>query len=198
MYSIVTADPIVSPATAQQLIDWARLDSDDPKIESSLLIATDLVISFLSLEILPRTYTLTYEDWPKVGTQSGSQLSRKSYCNKFKIDLPYANLITIISVKANGVALDSNSYRVITGKNTQLRFDEIGYDEVDNSALEIVYSAGYGAETANVPASIINAVVMVAGYVHSHSGGCDMAQAVNMSGASQLLRPYAVMAGMVF
>ena len=197
MYSIVTVDPLVSPATAQELIDWARLDSDDPKIESSLLVATQLVISFLKLELLPRTYTLTYEDWPTVGTEYGSHLSRRTYSNKFRIDLPYANLLSVESVKLNGVVTLATDYRVIPGKPAQIQFDEIGYNEVDNAALEIVYSAGYGPTFANVPSPIIQSIVMVAAYIHSHSG-CDMGQAISGSGASQMLRPYAVMGGMVF
>ena len=88
MYNIMTMDALVSPATAQELVDWARLDSDDPKIESSLLVATRLVISFLKLDLLPRTYTLTYEDWPIVGTVSGGILSQQNYALKSRIELP--------------------------------------------------------------------------------------------------------------
>ena len=198
MYNIVTTDPLVSPATAQQLIDWARLDSDDPKVESSLLIATQLVISFLKLDLLARTYTLTYEEWPEVGTKEGSMLSRATSNRKFVIDLPYANALSITSVKVNNVLLVAADYRLIPGKPAQIIFDTAGYSDYDNAALEIVYSAGYGTNFTNVPASVIQGIVMTAGYVHARSGGCDMAQAVNMSGASQLLRPYAVMGGLVF
>ena len=198
MYSIVTNDRLVSPATAQELIDWARLDSDDPKINASLLSATQSVISFLRLELLPRTYTLTYEDWPTVGTTGGSRLSKSTYASKTRIDLPYANLLSIASVTVNGAAVLAADYRVIAGKPAQIQFDSIGYNETDNAALVVVYSAGYGATFANVPQPIIQAIVMCAAYVHMHSGGCDAGQAIKMSGAAEMLRPFAVMGGMVF
>lgn len=196
MYNIMTMDALVSPATAQELVDWARLDSDDPKIESSLLVATRLVISFLKLDLLPRTYTLTYEDWPIVGTVSGGILSQQNYALKSRIELPYANTISITSVTVNGVALASTEYRIIKGKPDRIQFDQFGYSTSDNTALEVVYTAGYGATFADVPVPIIQAVVMVAGYVHTHAGGCDMASAVKSSGASELLTPYAAMAGL--
>ena len=197
MYSIVTVDPLVSPATDQELIDWAKLDSDDPNIASSLLVATRLVISFLKLELLPRTYTLTYEDWPIVGTVGGSKLSPSTYGNKFRVDIPYANLLSVTSVTVNGEVLALTDYRTLPGKPHQIQFDTVGYDDLDNAALVMVYSAGYGALPANVPAPIIQAIVMCAGYIHSHSG-CDTGSAINQSGAVELLRPYAVMAGLVF
>lgn len=198
MYSIVTNDPIVSPATAQELIDWARLDSDDPKIESSLLVATRLVISFLKLELLPRTYTLTYEDWPIVGTVSGSMLSRQSYGSKYRIDIPYANLLNVASVTVSGEVVAATDYRLIHGKPYQIQFDSVGCSDENSAALEMVYSAGYGADYTAIPAPIIQAVVLCAGYIHAHSGGCDMGSALNQSGAAEILRPYAVMAGLVF
>lgn len=198
MYSIVTVDPLISPAGAQDLIDWARLDSDDPKIGASLLIATKLVTTFLSLEILPRTYTLTYEDWPIVGTVAGRGLSPVNYANKTRVDLPYANAISITSVSVNGELLTTDDYRLIKGRPDQIQFKTIGYNDIDSTAIEIVYVAGYGLTSASVPAPIIQAITMVAGYIHAHAGACNMGNAVRSSGASELLTPYAVMAGLAF
>ena len=198
MYSIVTTDPLVSPATAQELIDWARLDSDDPKIAPSLLTATRLAISFLKLELLPRTYTLKYEDWPIMGTVGGSRLSRCTYSSKLRIDIPYANTISITSVTVNGVVLAATDYKIIKGKPDKIQFETVGYNDTENTALEIIYSAGYGATAVNIPRPIIQAIVICAGYIHAHSGGCDTGNAIQQSGAAELFRPYAVMGGLVF
>lgn len=195
MFNIVTTDALVSPATAQQLIDWSKLDSDDPNIESSLLVATRLVISFLSLELLPRTYALTYEDWPTIGTAGGSKLSMSTCAYKSRVDLPYANLLSITSVTADGEVLTTDDYRILPGKPYQIDFDSIYTSNDDNPALEVVYSAGYGAASADVPEPIIQAIVMCAGYIHSHAGGCDTGNALKASGASEILTPYAVTAG---
>ena len=198
MYDIVTDDPLVSPATAQELVDWAKLDSDDPNIGSSLLVATRLVISFLKLELLTRTYTLTYEDWPVIGTYGTSKLSRGTYANKFRVEIPYANLLSTTSVKVNGVLLTADDYRIIKGKPDKIQFETIGTSDSDNAAIEMIYTAGYGALAADVPAPITQAIVMCAAYLHAHAGGCDTGSALNQSGAAELLRPYAVMAGLVF
>lgn len=194
MYDIETLDPLVSPASAQELIDWARLDSDDPKIAGSLLAATRIVISFLKLELLPRTYTLTYEDWPTVGTTTGRTLSAASYQNKLRVDIPYANLLSVTSVKVNGDVLPTDCYKIIKGKPDKIQFETIGYNNLDTAAIEMIYSAGF----TTVPAPIVQAVVMAAAYVHAHAGGCDSGSALNESGAVELLRPYAVMAGLSF
>ena len=198
MYNIITNDALVSPATAQQLIDWSKLDNDDPNIEPSLLVATQLVISFLSLELLPRTYTLTYQDWPITGTVGGSSLSKPNYGRKSRVDIPYANLLSINSVTVSGEVLTTADYSVITGKPYQIQFDTIGTGNTDEPALEIVYSAGYGVDFTLIPAPIIQAIVMCAGYIHSHAGGCDTGNALKMSGATELLTPYSVNAGLVF
>jgi len=198
MYSIVTTDPLIAPVSAEDLVDWARLDSDDPKINTSLLLATSAVISFLKLELLPRDYTLTYEDWPTVGMAKGLYLSRKPYGNQFRVDLPFANLVSIASVKINGDLVAPADYRVLPGKPYQIQFDIIGYNDLDNAALEIVYTAGYGPAFADIPETVRQSILIVAAYIHAHSGGCDSGQALNMSGAAELLRPYAVTGGIVF
>ena len=197
MYSIVTLDALSAPVSREDLIDWARLDSDDPKIDSCLLIATSQVIAFLRLELLPRAYTLTYEDWPIVGTVTSPSLSRNNYAYKSRIDLDYANLVSITSVKINDVALTTDDYRLIPGKPYQIEFDQISFSNNDTSALEVQYTAGY-TDFSKVPEAIKQGVKMVAAYIHAHSGGCDSGDAVKLSGAAELLRPYAVSAGLIF
>ena len=197
MYSIATTDALVSPATNQELIDWAKLDSDDPNIASSLLVATKLVISFLSLELIARTYTLLYEDWPVVGTVDSGHLSRANYQYKTRIDLPYANALSIAEVKVNDTAVLAADYRIIKGKPDKIQLTQIGYSNEDNIALKVVYSAGFGASADDVPNAIVQAIVMIAAYIHGHAGGCDVGKAVKDSGAAELLTPFAVNAGIV-
>ena len=176
------------------------LDSDDPKIEASLLTATSLVITFLSLDLLQRTWTLTYDDWPLVGTLSGSKLSRPTYSANTRVDLLYANLLSITSVKVNDEVVTSTDYRTIAGKPYQLEFQTFSSTASyfkEAPAIEIVYEAGY-ALAADIPAPIKQAITMCAAHIHAHAGGCDVGNAVRDSGASGLLTPFAVNAGMVF
>jgi hypothetical protein len=197
MYNIATLDGLKAPVPSEDLIDWARLDSDDPKIESSLLIATAQVISFLKLELLPRAYTLTYEDWPICGTVTSPSLSRANYRYKLRVDLPYTNLVSVESVTVNGTAATVDDYRLLPGKPYQIEFEQFSTGDTDNPALVIEYTAGY-ADFSRVPDTIKNGIKMVAAYIHVHAGGCDVGDAVKMSGAADLLRPYAVNAGLSF
>lgn len=197
MYDIVTLDGLKAPVPSEDLVDWARLDSDDPKIESSLLIATAQVIAFLKLELLPRAYTLTYEDWPITGTVTSPSLSRANYHYMIRVDLPYTNLVSVESVTINGTAATTDDYRLLPGKPYQIEFEQFSTGDSDNPALVIEYTAGY-TDFSKVPDTIKNAIKVVAAYIHAHSGGCDVGDAVKMSGAADLLRPYAVKAGLVF
>lgn len=192
---IVTDDALVSPVSDSELIDYARLDSDDPTVSTVLLSATSIVFAFLKQDLLTRTWTLTYKDWPICGTDTYPSLSRQNYAYKQRIELPYTNLLSVTSVTVNGELF--TDYQAIKGKPYSLEFDSIGYANDDGDALVIVYDAGFGALASDVPQPIKNAVLMVATYLHSHNGMCDFGDALSMSGAKQLLTPYAVKAGIV-
>lgn len=191
--NIVTNDILQLPVTVSEMADWAKLDSDDPGITPALYAATSAAISFLSLDLMQRTYTLTYELWPTVGAIKTPSLYKQIAGYKTLIDLPYANLIDVTSVNVNGEAYAD--YRVIKGKPDALRFDSVAFTDGDNDALEIVYEAGYGPTSASVPEPIRVAIMMAASYMYNHNGMCDAGDMLTMSGAKQLLTPFAVNGG---
>lgn len=194
--NIETNEPLVSPVFASELVRYARLDSDDPMIDTVLLSATSAVFSFLKQDLTTRTWTLTYKDWPIEGTTStASSISRQNYAYRQRIELPYANLVSVESVTVNGEIV--TDYQVIKGKPYMVEFDTIGYTQDDNDALVVTYKAGFGDSTADVPQAIRNAIMMTASYIHAHNGACDYTDALNASGAKQLLIPYAAKAGIV-
>jgi hypothetical protein len=193
MYSVSTDDVLVSPVFAGDLVNWARLDSDDPTVQASLIMATTLATNFLRLNIINRTYTLKYDNWPTLGTNTYPSISRGNLYYKDTIELPYANLDSITSVKVNEVI--TTDYRVIEGKPYSIEFDDVPVYDESKTALEVVYVAGYGVQPSKVPQPIRDGVLMLAGYIASHRGGCDMGNAIAMSGAGMLLTPYAVRGG---
>lgn len=190
---IYTDDPLISPVSSDELVDWARLDSDDPMIDGALIAATSAVIAFLKLDLINRTWTLIHEDWPITGTMSCPSISRQTYSPKRRIELPYANLVSITEVLLNGE--EETEYRVIKGKPYRIQLDSLGYTTSDSDALEVTYVAGYGVSANDVPAPIKQAILMTATYIISHNGECDAGNAISMSGAKPLLVPYAVRAG---
>lgn len=193
--NIETTDPLESPVFPSELVRYARLDSDDPMIETVLLSATSAAFSFLKQDLTTRTWTLTYRDWPSVGAPYYNQIYRRGYSLRHCIELPYTNLISVDSVLLGGEA--STDYLINSGKPYMLEFDNFTAGSDDANAIEIIYKAGFGESTADVPQPIRNAIMMAAGYIHAHNGACDYNDALAMSGAKQLLTPYAVKAGIV-
>lgn len=191
--NIVTSDALVLPVTASELADWAKLDDSDPAITTALYAATSAVISFLSLDLIQRTWTLTHEDWPMIGSVKYPSLSPQVAGYKTVIDLPYANLISVTSVEVNGEAY--TDYRVVKGKPDKLRFDSVAWHDSDNPAIEVVYEAGYGAASGDIPEPIKQAIIMAASYMYNHNGACDAGDMLALSGAKQVLTPFAVTGG---
>ena len=193
--NIETNDPLVSPVFSSELANYAKLDSDDPMIDTVLLSATSAVFSFLKQDLMTRTWTITYRDWPSVGAPYYKQIYRSNYHMRHLIELPYTNLVGVDSVLLAGEA--TTDYLVNSGKPYALEFDNFYTGNDDLNAIEITYKAGFGTSTADVPQPIRNAIMMAAGYIYAHNGACDYNDALAMSGAKQLLTPYAVKAGLV-
>jgi hypothetical protein len=195
MIYINTVDPIVAPLDPSELADWARLDSDDPTIPGILILATSLVINFLKVDLLTRAWSLKHKDWPTVGTYMRDSISPNTNYYKERIDLPYANLQAITTVKINNEL--TTDYIVLSSKPAQLQFDSVATYDNDNYALEVEYTAGYGLTFDDVPRPIRDAILMVGAYISSHRGGCDAGDPLTMSGAKMFLTPYAVQGGIV-
>lgn len=193
--NIETNDLLASPVFASELANYAKLDSDDPMIDTVLLSATSAVFSFLKQDLMTRTWTLTYRYWPSVGAPYYNQIYRRGYSLRHCIELPYTNLVSVDSVLLDGEA--STDYLINSGKPYALEFDNFYTGNDDANAIEITYKAGFGESTADVPQPIRNAIMMTAGYIYAHNGACDYNDALAMSGARQLLTPYAVKAGIV-
>ena len=193
---LITTGALVSPVSSKQLSDWARLDEDDPTISATLTIATSLVINYLKLDLINRTWYLKFKDWPSVGTYMRDSLSPNNNYLRLRIELPKANLQSVTSVKINNVL--TTDYTILGGNPSLLQFDDIATYDVDNYALEIEYVAGYGANARDVPETIRNGILMVAAYISENRGGCSSGgDPLTMSGAKSLLSAYAIRGGIV-
>lgn len=192
---LTTSDQVRPPVSSQELADWSRLDSDDPTLVSALIIATNTIISFLKLDLINRQWVLRYREWPKVGTTRMYGISPNRSYSREIVELPNANLRSIESVKVNGVL--TTDYIVLDGNPSALQFDTVPVYDDENYALEVSYTAGYGASSNDVPQPIKTAIIMLASYISEHRGGCDMGNALDMSGAKMLLSSYAIRGGIV-
>jgi hypothetical protein len=171
-----------APVSAADLAEHLKLfDDDDPTLAGYVEVASDMVREYIGKELIERDYILTYFRWPTVGTVNSQWLSRPMGAPQEYFILPYANLLDVVSVESGGEAIDY----VIQGDALHIPYDDSG----ESPALEIVYSAGYGDEY-DVPESVKQAILMLAGYLYNLSGSCDSYDALNKSGASLVLRAH--------
>lgn len=166
----------VSPVSVQELEKFLDVE-DDPTLEDYLSIATDAVIAFLNVDLLPR-------QWKYV-----QNIKRASMTVDYKrfpvrdwgwVNLPYTALVTVDDVEVDGEAVD---YLV----DSESRPGRV-YPQVFGDQLVVTYTAG----ASHVPATIKTGIKMVASYLYEHAGACDVSQIIAKSGAEVVLRQYRV------
>lgn len=182
-------EPLQPAVTDQQVQDFLALDGFDPIATALALAATEVAINYLQRELVTRERTVTYQDWPFTGSKSiGISPSCVEYDGR--IELPYAApLDDVISVAVCG---DSQlDYTVTKTQPATVELDRLPQDGSNRPAIEVVYTAGYGAQ-ADVPAVIQSAILMMTAYMYEHRGACDADNAMQQSGAAMMLQPYRV------
>lgn len=192
------AGEAVCPATEQDLKDYLRIEDEScGELEFYLDAANKAVISFLGQALIENEYTLVFDGYPFNGTQTYG-LSRDTAVWQDWIELPYANLLSITSVKV--IDYEDNSETTITSADylldsfstpARIRFTNKPVMGL-RDRLKIVYKAGYGTDTENVPKGIRLGIVQVAGYLYDHRGECSPEEAITKSGAGMALNPYRV------
>lgn len=188
----------VCPATEQDLKDYLRIEDEScGELEFYLDAANKAVIAFLGQALIENEYTVVYNGYPYDGTLTKG-LSRDTAFAQDWIELPYANLLSITSVQVldyeDGTAttIPSSDYLLDSFSSpARIRFSHKPVMSLKDR-LKIVYKAGYGSDTENVPKGIRLGIVQVAGYLYDHRGECSPEEAINKSGAGMALNPYRV------
>jgi len=177
-----TADPLVSPVTVQEAVDWLALPASDSIIPALLLSATDAVINYIGKDLLPREWVATYWDWPATGTFHARNVGRDTGNNARLISLPYAQLISVQAVTVYGEAATE-----FVARKDAIVIDGYAADgQNQDPALVIEYTAGF----ENVPEAIRQAILAYVGFTYEHRGSCEAADAMKRSGAAELLAPW--------
>ncbi len=166
----------VSPVSVQELEKFLDV-YDDPMLEDMLSIATDAVIAYLNVDLLPR-------QWKYVQNLKRVPLTvdYKRYPQREWgwIELPYTALVTVDSVEVDGEAVEY----LTDDESRPARV----YPKTFGDQLVITYTAG----NARVPATVKTGIKMMATYLYEHAGACDVTEAVSKSGAEAVLRQYRV------
>lgn len=163
MNLVRTTAPTTEPLTLQEVKDHLRLSgtAEDALLAGYLLAATDLVELQTLRSLITQTWTLTLDDWPAGGI----------------FWLPRPPLASVTSIKyldTDGVqqTWSSSNYRVSTG-NEPGRIT-LGYNATLPSLygvsdqVEVIYTAGYGANGEFVPMPILQAMLLLIGHFYEN------------------------------
>jgi uncharacterized phiE125 gp8 family phage protein len=191
-----TRDPLISPVSTFQLAEWLRLDgTSDPLLNGLITAATQVTIDWLQRDLIARDWVLVHECWPMRNRNLTSHQSSQYYRT---VELPYGGALSIADVTVYGELVPSADYRITDELPSSIRFMQGAYPvltDYESPALTVNYRAGFGETQGDVPSAIHTAILMMAGYMYAHRGACEAAQALTMSGASTLLQPFRVRAG---
>lgn len=205
-YTIRAAEPLC-PITEADLSEYLRLDDGTGACQSLDIFmnaATKIGISYLQRALLRQRYTFLIDGVPYIGTKLRSKLSGSEVTFLDTIDLPFAGLIELISVKVidkDGleIVVDPDSYIIDDiSVPSRIRFTSYGAIPMsDADRLQIVYDAGYGEDTEEVPEGIRLGLLALAGYMYEHRGECAPATSLSKSGATLALKPYRISTGRI-
>ena len=205
-YYTIKGDEPNCPITEADLVNYLRLDGSPGCQELSIFMnaATRVAISYLQRALLTQRYTYQIDGIPYIGTKLRSALSGSEITYLDEVNLPFAGLIDLVSVEVidqDGVAttVDPDSYIVDTvAVPSRIKFVQWGAIPMDDSdKLKIVYDAGYGEDTTEVPEGIRLGLLMLAGYMYEHRGECAPATSLSKSGATLALKPYRISTGRI-
>jgi hypothetical protein len=205
-YYTIKGDEPNCPITEADLVNYLRLDGSPGCQELSIFMnaATRVAISYLQRALLTQRYTYQIDGIPYIGTKLRSALSGSETTYLDEVNLPFAGLIDLVSVEVidqDGVAttVDPDAYIVDTvAVPSRIKFVQWGAIPMDDSdKLKIVYDAGYGEDTTEVPEGIRLGLLMLAGYMYEHRGECAPATSLSKSGATLALKPYRISTGRI-
>jgi hypothetical protein len=184
-----------------------ELDADDStkntQIELYITAAREMVEEYTGLALITQVWKLTLDHWPNdrqqwwSGTRQGSVDELMQSGRASQVLLPRYPLRSVDTINSDGVAVTiATVFIVDTQQKPGRLIVKRGYTwpvVLDNAnGIDIQYTAGYGQDSSDVPASLRLAIIQMAAYMFEHRGDCDTASAMKMSGAQSLVNSYKV------
>ena len=203
--------PAVEPVDLQDLKDQLNItDTDKDKLLSTLIAESREEIEQMSgLALITQTWKLTMDSWPGGrepwwdGVHEGAMNMLHPEVHNWDIEIPVYPLISVDTINvydtagastavviADTFVVDVNSQR---GRITLKTGATWPIATRRNNAIEINYTAGFGAAFGDVPAPLRRAVRSMAAYLFNHRGdGCTENEAYSNSGARMSVNAYTI------
>ena len=175
-----TTPPQVPILTTAQAKLFLRVGNqvENSLIDSLVLAALGVVEGFTGRQLIDAVYTWTLDRWPRtIRPHGGGPWDSGRPRSRSEFVVPYSPLSSVTSVKyfdvdGNQQTLDSSVYDVVTAEEPgkiRLGLDQT-WIETDGrlAGIEIIFVAGYGTATSDVPASAVSAVYLILGDLYWH------------------------------
>ncbi len=204
----LTTAPSVEPVTLDDLRDHLRIShtDEDDHLERLITEARQEIEDTTGIAFITQSWTATMDEWPP-GAEEWWDGTREAHVNSIYKGRRYRTVelgrYPLISVTSCTVYDEDDNSSAVTIATT---FDidtstlrgrlslQVGATWPvalrSNKAIEIVYSAGYGATAVNVPAPLKRAVRQMAAYMYEHRGDCGPGDAYVQSGARAIMQRY--------
>jgi len=209
---VQTAAPAAEPVTAAELRDYLREDATGlPDADANELVAEarEAIENTYAVAMIDQSWRMAIDRWPSGreewwdGIRDGSIADLYGPASYTDLRLPRWPLSSVDSVTvydedgtSTAVTIASTFYvdtYQTPGRITLQRGATWPVALRASNAIEIVYTAGYGADASSVPAPFKRAVKQLAAYLYSHRGDmCDMGDAMHDSGAGSIMGQYKI------
>lgn len=189
MALVLTSGPATEPVTVAEAKAFLRIDhySEDVLLGSLVLTSRLHIEAALGLALLSQTWKLALDDFPSDGI----------------IELPLSPVAGVASVRvltADGAALtlDAAAYEIDTASRPARILRSPGAywppPGKRSNGVEIEFTAGFGASSADVPAPIRQALLLLVAHWYEHRDPVEIGASETRVPAtvSALLEPYKV------
>jgi hypothetical protein len=203
-HALVTP-PAIEPVTVNELkaeLKHPGGSDEDASLALYISAAREYCEELTGLALITQTWRMTLDRWPSDfdpwwdGVRDGAIGSLSDASRSAQIELPRYPLTTVTSVAFDGNPADIGATFIVDTQQRPgrlvLKFGATlpPYLESAN-AIQITYTAGYGAASSSVPAALRLAILQMAAYHYTHRGDdCAAADAARESGALNTFSKY--------
>ena len=212
MHSTYITDPLNEPVLLDELKDHLRLDgaAEDAGLGAFITTARTLIEQHADLVLVNRDIALYLDRWPRTsaaggdvpwwaGTASGAMSLLDRAASTALLPVRPVSSVASIAVVApddSETVWAADNYQLTPGLSSRITLVSGRRWPVPGRAadgIKITLTAGFGPSWNSVPASVRQAVLMLASYLYANRGDArsdGSSGAIIASGAASLLAPY--------
>ena len=201
--SIHTA-PAAEPVELSDIVNQLNLAGNEAYTSMLITAARESAEQYMCRALITQTWRMMLDTWPD-GLSDWWEAWHAQLPDEeaLYIEIPYAPLRSITSINTYdeddvASALVVNDYFLVDTYSTPgrlvLRADATyPVDTRRGNKIEIIYSAGYGATSDSVPASIRLGIMQHVAWMYEHRGDENVGDGMRKSGASGRYDQYKVL-----